>query len=54
MIRMFRAPGDPMPAKPPKFPHKPPANYPSYTRKAAHGLVRAAIAKAEAREKPED
>jgi hypothetical protein len=28
MTRPFRAPGDPMPAKPPTFPHKPPAGCP--------------------------
>jgi hypothetical protein len=28
MMRPFRAAGDPAPPKPPKFPHKPPANSP--------------------------
>lgn len=30
VTRQFRWPGHPAPAKPPQFPHKPPANSPPY------------------------
>jgi len=32
MTRPFRAAGEPAPEKPPKFPHKPPANCPPYRK----------------------
>lgn len=50
--RRFRAAGQPPPAKPPRFPHKPPANTPPFLRSQQSAVVRAAIAAAETRAKP--
>lgn len=53
-MRQFRAPDDPMPVKPAKFPHKPPANRPPYNRSVPSAAIRAAVAAAEARRQCED
>jgi hypothetical protein len=47
-VRMFRRPGQETPAKPPLFPHKPPANSPPYRLSHPHQEVRRAIAATEA------